>query len=163
MMATIHCKFDEMVKINDLKDNPKNPNRHGNDQIERLAELYKYHGVRHPIIVSKRSGFICVGHGRKLAAIRAGLKDFPVVYQDFENEEQEYSFMVADNAISDWSLLDFQMIKADVLDLGPDFDIGNLGIKNFTLDSFEKEFDPDSEGEIDDKPEKRCPHCGEII
>lgn len=164
MNIKIYCKFDELINPNKLKNHPKNRNRHGQDQVDRLSELYKYHGIRHPIIVSKLSGFICAGHGRKLASIRAGIKEFPVVYQDFESIEAEYAFLVSDNAISDWSELDMSGINADVGDLGPDFDINLLGIKDFTIDVSEKETEQDeSDSESESSSGKECPHCGEII
>jgi hypothetical protein len=160
----IHCKYDELVKIKDLKDHPKNANQRGQDQINRLSEMYNYHGVRHPIIVSKLSGYIVAGHGRKLAARRSGMLTFPVVYQDFENVDAEYAFLVSDNAISDWSELDMKAINESLADLGPDFDIDMLGIKNFTL-YIEKEFNPDDDQEKEESKNsvKICPHCGEEI
>lgn len=159
----IYCKYDELVNPNKLKNHPKNRNKHGQDQIERLAELYKYHGIRHPIIVSNLSGCIVAGHGRKLAALRAGIKEFPVVYQDFESNEAEYAFIQADNAIALWAELDMGAINTDIGDLGPDFNIDMLGIKNFTLDLERGEFDPDDDEEIDDQKVKTCPHCGERL
>lgn len=159
----IECLYDELVDPKTLKDHPQNRNLHGSDQIERLAELYKYHHIRHPIIVSKQTGCIVAGHGRKLAAIRAGLDQFPVVYQDFESPEAEYAFMQSDNAISAWSELDIKAINLDLPDLGPDFNIDMLGIKNFTLDPNDKEFDPSEDTEADNRQAKTCPHCGEEI
>lgn len=158
----IHCKYDELVDPKDLKNHPKNRNMHGQDQIERLAELYKYHGVRHPIIVSNLSKCIVAGHGRKLAAIRAGIKEMPVVYQDFESNESEYAFIQADNAIALWAELDLSGINSDIGDLGPDFDINMLGIQDFTIDAFEKSFDPDEseEKESSNKSQHTCPECG---
>lgn len=158
----IHCKYDELISVKKLKDHPHNRNKHGSDQIERLADLYKYQGVRHPIIVSKLSGHIVAGHGRKLAAIRAGIKQMPVVYQDFESSEQEYAFIQSDNAISLWAELDLSGINADLEDLGPDFDLDMLGIKNFTLDFAEKELEP-KEAKSESFNEKiiTCPHCDE--
>ena len=102
----IHCKYDAIVNVTDLKDHPKNRNKHPPEQLERLGKLYLYHGVRHPIIVSNLSGCIAAGHGRKYGAIAAGIKAMPVVYQDFESEEAEYAFMQADNAIALWAELD---------------------------------------------------------
>ena len=144
MKVQIHCKFDEMRRPIDLHDHPKNRNTHDGDQIRRLAKLYDYHGIRHPIIVSKQSGFIVAGHGRKLAAIEAGLAEFPVVFQDFLNEagehdtDREYAFIQADNAIATWAELDLGGINADLQDLGPEFDIDQLGIRNFVLEPAEK-------------------------
>lgn len=159
----IHCKHDELIDPKKLKDHPKNRNKHGQDQIDRLAELYKYHGIRHPIIVSKLSGFIVAGHGRKLAAIRANIKEMPVVFQDFDSVEAEYAFIQADNAIALWAELDLAGINADIGDLGPDFNINILGIRDFTLEPFDKNFDPASEedqGKLDQKSLKKCPECG---
>jgi len=159
----IHCKYDELKNPNSLKNHPKNRNKHGQDQIERLAELYEYQGVRHPIIVSKLSGFIVAGHGRKLAAIRAGLKEMPVVYQDFDNDEQEYAFIQSDNAVALWAELDLSGINTDLADLGPDFDIDMLGIKNFSLDLSEAEFNPDLEDDDKKSEPKSCPHFGGVL
>lgn len=147
----IHCKYDKLVDPQALMNHPKNRNKHGQDQIDRLAELYKYHGIRHPIIVSNRSKCIVAGHGRKLAAIRAGLKEVPVVYQDFKNDESEYAFIQADNAIALWAELDMSGINSDIGDLGPDFDINMLGIQDFTLDVAEKDEIDSSKGSLSEK------------
>jgi hypothetical protein len=160
----IECIYSELVDPSKLKNHPKNRNKHGQDQIERLADMFKYHGIRHPIIVSNQTGLICAGHCRKLAAIRSGIKMYPVVYQDFESADAEYAFLQADNAISLWSDLDLYEINLDLPDLGPDFNIDMLGIKNFSLDFADKddaEFDPYKED--DDKKTKKCPHCGETL
>jgi hypothetical protein len=158
MKILIHCKYDILEDPKKLKNHPKNRNKHGQDQIERLAELYKYHGIRHPIIVSNLSKCIVAGHGRKLAALRAGIKEMPVVYQDFESSEAEYAFIQADNAIALWAELDLSGINSDLGDLGPDFNIDWLGIKDFNLD-----FEPaseDEQGKLDSKQLKKCPECG---
>ena len=157
----IHCKYDELIDPKTLKNHNRNRNKHGQDQIDRLAELYKFHGIRHPIIVSNLSGFIVAGHGRKLAAIRAGIKEMPVVYQEFDSMESEYAFIQSDNAIALWAELDFSGINSDIGDLGPDFNIDMLGIKDFALDISEKGFDPINESEAEGVSESKCcPHCG---
>lgn len=134
MTISIHCKYDELQNSKILKDHPKNRNKHSKEQIERLAKLYEFHGVRHPIIVSKLSGCIVAGHGRKLAGIKAGMTEMPVVFQDFESEMAEYAFLQADNAIALWAELDLSGINSDIPEFDPDFDIDMLGINNFTID-----------------------------
>lgn len=146
----VKCLYDELVDPNELKDHPKNRNKHEKAQVQRLAKLYSYHGIRHPIIVSRRTGYIVAGHGRKAAALEAGIKQFPVVYQDFESEEKEYAFIQADNAIALWADLDLAAINVDLGDLGPDFDIDVLGIKGFHVEPADKK----------EKSKKKCPHCG---
>lgn len=138
MEATIHCKYDTLADPRTLRDHHKNRNKHSDEQIERLAKLYGYHGVRHPIIVSSLSGCIVAGHGRKLAAIKAGIPEMPVVFQSFADESAEYAFIQADNAIALWADLDLAGINSDLGDLGPDFDLEMLGIEDFTLDIAEK-------------------------
>jgi hypothetical protein len=161
MEIKVHCLFDKMVPVDDLLPHPKNRNKHGNDQIERLAKLYEHHGIRHSIIVSNQSGYIVAGHCRRLAAIRDGLKDFPVTYQDFKSDEDEYAFIQSDNAIAEWAELDILAINEDIADFGPEFDIDMLGIKNFSLDFNEEEFDPgEDEEDASEKKVKICPHCG---
>jgi hypothetical protein len=161
----IFCKYDELIDPSALMNHKKNRNKHGQDQIERLAELYSYHGIRHPIIVSNRTKCIVAGHGRKLAAILAGIKKYPVVYQDFKSDEAEYAFLQADNAIASWSELDMSAINNDVADLGPDFNVDMLGIFNFTIDVSEKTKDDEKESDSgSDKDSKHeCPECGAVF
>lgn len=135
----VRCTFTQLVPLADLKPHPKNRNKHPKAQISRLAEIFEYQGIRHPIVVSRLSGFIVAGHGRLEAAQKAGLTEFPVDYQEFASEEQEYAFLISDNAAALWAELDLSGINTDLPDLGPDFNIDLLGIKNFTIDVAEKE------------------------
>ena len=64
-----YCAHTELVDIASLVENPRNPNRHPEKQIEALAKIIQYQGWRNPIVVSKRSRFIVKGHGCLLAAI----------------------------------------------------------------------------------------------
>lgn len=167
-MVQIRCdKPVVMVKMTELAKlrNPKNRNQHPQDQIEDLAKQMQYQGVRHPIIISNRTGKFVAGDGRFLAARHIDLTEYPVSYQDFDSEEQEYSFGIADNALQQRSLLDFKGINEDLPDLGPDFDINLLGIKDFTLDLADKFEEPPPKNEARDKDAelKTCPNCGVLI
>lgn len=157
----IHCKFDELVNIRDIPDYSKNPNKHGDDQIARLAKLYEHQGVRHPIIVCVDRKVIAAGHGRKLGGIRAGMEKFPVVYQKFESDEQFYAFVASDNAIASWADLDMSSINAELENLGPDFDLDWLGLKNFSLDPSEtKNTGAEVDLESFNNFQHQCPKCG---
>lgn len=87
--ATVHCAFDRMVLLEDLKPNPRNPNRHPPEQVTLLAKIIRVQGWRVPITVSNRSGLVVRGHCRLLAAREAGLAEAPVDYQDYANDEEE--------------------------------------------------------------------------
>lgn len=60
----VWCAYDKLVKVEELIPHPKNPNTHPQSQIKILAQNIRYHGWRHPIVVSKLSGYIVAGHGR---------------------------------------------------------------------------------------------------
>ena len=121
-----------IVDIDSLVQNPKNNNKHSKEQIERLAKLIKHHGFRNPLVISNRSGFVIAGNGRIEAAKLAGLKEVPVMRQDFDNEASEYAYLTSDNAIASWSELDMSMVNTEMLNF-PDLDIDLLGIKDFEL------------------------------
>lgn len=144
----IHCLFDALIDPQLLKAHPKNRNSHPGEQIPKLAKIIDYQGWRHAIKVSKRSGFVTSGHGRIYAAIWNEWKTVPVVYQDYESEDQEYADVQADNAIALWAELNFEQINLDIPDLGI-ADIDLLGIKDFKVDASEKVSSP-----------KQCPNCG---
>ena len=163
----IKSKSIQIVDIDSLVPNPKNNNHHPKEQIERLAKLIKYQGFRNPLVVSNRSGFVLCGHGRIEAAKLAGLKEVPVMYQDFDNEAQEYAYLTSDNAIASWAELDLSMVNTEMLDLGPDFDVDLLGIKDFAIEPIEK-FDSDysdknkeiNTDNFGNDLQHQCPKCG---
>lgn len=134
-----------IVDIDKLVPNPKNNNIHSEEQIERLAKLIKHHGFRNPLVVSNRSGFVLAGHGRIEAAKLAGLSELPVIYQDFENEAQEYTYLTSDNEIARWAELDMDSLKENLeeLDLDDDFDMDLLGLKEFEVEV--EQLDPQSD------------------
>lgn len=140
----------ELVEISKIVPNPKNRNKHSEGQIHKLAEIIRYQGFRSPLLISNRTGMLVAGHGRLLAAKLLGYTHVPVMYQDFNSEEQEYAAQISDNAIAFGAELDFEAINLDLPDLGPDFNIDLLGIKDFTLDRSEK---PQTEY-------KTCETCG---
>jgi len=150
----------KMVAIGEIEPNPNNRNKHPEEQIQRLMEILKYQGWRHPLIVSKTSGLLVVGHGRLEAAKRLGLKEVPVCVQEFESPEQEYAFAVSDNGIASWAELDFAGINDDLQHLDGEFDLEMLGIKNFKLDPM-----PNIDDFMNEKPASEqfkfvtCPHC----
>lgn len=148
--VVIRSRKIEMVAIEDVRPNNRNRNKHPEAQIERLIKIIKHQGFRQPLIVSNQSGLLVAGHGRLIAAKRLGMTEVPVVFQDFESEEQEYQAQVSDNAIASWAELDLAGINADIPELGP-FDIDLLGIENFAVeiaDKLEPQCDEDDVPEV---------------
>jgi hypothetical protein len=130
-----------MADVHSLVPHPKNPNKHPDDQIERLAKILTYQGFRYPIKISKQTGYITSGHGRLMAAKKLNMDAVPVVYQNYETADQELADLTADNSIASWADLDLAAVNNLIEDLGPDFDMEWLGVKNFTVDPWESDIE----------------------
>jgi DNA modification methylase len=152
-MSSIKSDKISIVDIEQVIPNPKNANRHSIEQIKRLEKLIKYQGFRNPLIISNRTGFLVVGHGRLEAAINLGMQKVPVIYQDFESEAQEYAYLISDNEIARWAELDKQAVYEDLKEIELD-DIELLGLEDFTLPDVD-ELDP--QADEDEVPEVEHP------
>jgi hypothetical protein len=132
----VFCSYDEVVKIDQLQPNPGNPNTHGSKQIAMLGDIIMAAGWRAPITVSKRSGLITKGHGRRMAAIHKHLSYAPVEYQEYASEAEEHADLIADNRIAELS--DLSMEK--LMDMIQEIDTGELPIEltGFTDDDIKK-------------------------
>lgn len=154
--GAIKAKKVTLVNIDKLTPNDKNPNTHSEEQIERLSKLIQTIGFRNPVVVSNRSGLVISGHGRIAASKKIGLKKVPVIFQDFSDEASEYQYMVSENEISRWSETDYSMVHKEMMDLGPDFDIELLGIKDFEVCLEDKEKDKGNSPAWNDSPKFFC-------
>ena len=114
----VKCPHDEMIELHRIVPHPRNNNRHSIEQINQLAKLFDYQGIRQPIVVSKLSGFLVKGHGSIQAMEKLGAIEAPVSYQDFDNEAQEYAFITSDNQIAAQAEFDWQAhhISMDEID-----------------------------------------------
>ena len=175
----VYCSHDEIVPVEKLKPNPKNPNRHPGDQVELLAKVIQAQGWRQPVKVSTRSGLIVSGHGRYSAALLLECP-VPVDYQEYRDEAEELSDLLADNRIAELSELD----KAALAEIFQDIDAADIDASlsgytgreidqilkavsdNLSEDDFEQFFeDADEDGEKEPSAKQKlkvqCPHCGE--
>jgi len=128
----IKCAHTDLVDIETLVPNPRNPNQHSDEQIKFLAKIIKFQGWRDPIVVSKRSGFMTKGHGRLMAAKLNCWDKVPIDKQNYNSEAEEYADMVADNEIARLAQTNLSMIYEDVANF-PELDLELLGIPNFEL------------------------------
>ena len=111
----VWCSHDEIGPLEKAIENPKNPNKHPEAQIKLLANIIKVQGWRNPITISKLSGFITKGAGRRKAAELLGVSQVPLDYQDYENEAAEYADLIADNRIAELAEPDLDLVK-DILE-----------------------------------------------
>jgi len=132
----VWCSFDKLVPVGDLRPNPRNPNTHPAKQVELLAKNIRYFGFRHPITVSRLSGYIVAGHGRLEAAKALGMQIVPVDYQDFASENDEMAVLVADNRLAELATTDLNTLESVIKDLKvADFDTLLTGFEDSDLES----------------------------
>jgi hypothetical protein len=168
MDIIIHCAYTKLVPIETITPHPDNENVHNEAQIKALAKIIKNDGVRHPIILSGSSGFICCGHGRLEAFQLLGMKNAPIDIQYFDSPEQEMRVRTADNNIAKYAefntnkfhtnleTLNLNLLELDMEQYGllpsPDYKV--------PLDDYSKnnkELETDKFGnDLDNK----CPRCG---
>ena len=182
----VYCAYDEIVDVDALVPNPRNPNRHSDEQIRLLAKIIRHQGWRAPITVSNRSGFIVRGHGRLAAAKLLGVDLVPVDRQSYATEAEEWSDLIADNRLSELSEMDgptlkdlLQELDSGVLEvLGADMEI--TGYTDQALADLLSQFEPEEEPQEVEAPEPpaqpvtrpgdlwllgrvaRCPRCGRL-
>ena len=157
--VSVFCAFDEIVDIKDLKENPRNPNTHPSVQIELLAQIIKKTGWRAPITVSNLSGFIVKGHGRLQAAKAAGLKQCPVEYQNFKDEEEEMAALLADNKLAELAEIDVEKLT----DIFKDYEFEDLSLTGYSQEEFDELVEVFEEAQIvgdpDEVPEEVETRC----
>lgn len=119
---SVFCSYDKIVKIENVKPNPANPNTHPEEQIKNLARNIKSIGWRYPITISNQSGMIVKGHGRLMAAKYLGVKEVPVEYQNYSSEEEEMADLLFDNRIQELSEIDRKIL----LNCFENYDTGNI-------------------------------------
>jgi hypothetical protein len=119
-------------------------------ELEFLCNSIKEHGfdISHAIGVDKDM-VIIHGHGRRLAALKLGMKEVPVVVRDDLSEEQVMAYRLADNKVSDMSGWDFDLLDQELAFLKDmDVDMTQFGFEDFT------QFDDENMGDEGDAPEE---------
>lgn len=166
----IYCQFHEQIPVKQLvqKKYPRNPNKHSPKQIEVLGCVMKSNGVRHPIVISTLTKRITKGHGKLEAALFNGWTKFPVQYQDYATEADEYADVVADNGVSDLSEIDWDLVVATLADEElkelqneMDSEINRLAMSLKPAEP-KKPKTKKVEFEVNTEP-KTCPHCGSTL
>lgn len=163
----LNCAFDELVPLEKLVPNPRNPNQHPQAQVTLLARVIAHQGWRSPIVVSRRSGFIVSGHGRYEAAKVLGLSKVPVDFQDFATDADEWAHLVADNRLAELAELDDAALRGVLGELkAADFDLDLAGFDANALAGLFAEssepMPPEDFTAVDENlpTDFKCPKCG---
>jgi ParB-like chromosome segregation protein Spo0J len=91
--------------------------------VDKIAKSIEEFGwVGNPIVVNEK-GVILAGHGRRLAAIKLGLKDVPIKVIDNLSEAAQRAYRLADNRVA-LSDIDSAILQKELADL--DFDLEGI-------------------------------------
>lgn len=127
---------DMMWPLSRVLPYERNPRTHPPAQIVLLSQLLLKHGPDQPIVVDE-DGIILKGHGRRLAALAAGMEDFPVVQRAGMTEADKTAMRIADNQVALLSGWDKELIRHDIGDLkNSGYDVALLGFGDQQLVQF---------------------------
>ena len=96
-----------------LRPYERNPRTHSPAQIEQIAASIREFGFTNPILAD-RDGTIIAGHGRLLAAAKAGLAKVPVIVIKRLSETQRRALVIADNKLALNAGWDDELLAAEL-------------------------------------------------
>jgi hypothetical protein len=116
----------EWLALDKIKPYPNNP-RINADAVDAVAASIAEFGFKVPILVDK-SLVIIAGHTRRLAAIKLKLSEVPVIVATDLSPAKVKALRIADNATSDRSEWDMDLLTAELASLEESkYDLDLLG------------------------------------
>jgi hypothetical protein len=103
----------EMMPLLELRPNPRNPNKHSEDQINRLMASLRRDGQTRPVLARKANSMLIAGHGVQTAARRLGWDQMAVILLDVDQAAAD-RIMLADDQLAALAELDHRRV-ADLL------------------------------------------------
>lgn len=102
----------ELWDIGRVQPYELNAKKHDDKQVKAIAASIERFGFDQPIVVDKH-GVIIKGHGRRLACIKLGLTQVPVLVRDDLTEKQANAARAADNRVAVGDV-DTELLKASL-------------------------------------------------
>lgn len=130
--------------IKELKPYKKNAKKHPKEQVERIANSIKEFGFfEHRAVAIDREDNVIEGHGRILAAGKAGLTQVPTICLDDMTEEQIKAWRLIENKTAE-SSYDETLISKEIEELlQSDIDMEAFGFSVDILEDETIEVEPD--------------------
>lgn len=118
----------EHIDPNLLHPHPDNSMKHGDGQITALVASFEQFGFNGVIVIDE-DNVVLAGHGRRLAAIRAGLATVNCLRRTGLTDLQKRAYIIADNKIGREGEWDEEVLAKQIEQLSGDgFDLDSLGI-----------------------------------
>ena len=130
--------------IKELKPYKKNAKKHPKEQVERIANSIKQFGFfEHRAVAIDKDDYVVEGHGRILAAKKAGLTQVPTICLDDMTEEQIKAWRLIENKTAE-SSYDEALINEEISELlKSDIDMEVFGFSIDVLEDETIEVEPD--------------------
>lgn len=130
--------------IKELKPYKKNAKKHPKEQVERIANSIKEFGFfEHRAVAIDKDDYVVEGHGRILAAKKAGLTQVPTICLDDMTEEQIKAWRLIENKTAE-SSYDEALINEEISELlKSDIDMEVFGFSIDVLEDETIEVEPD--------------------
>lgn len=146
------------LKVEELVPYEKNPRKIPQSAIDDVCESIRQCGALDPIEVDENN-VILAGHTRRLAYMKAGIKEVDVIRYIGLTEAQKRKYRLLSNKTGEKSGWDYELLDWEVDDL--DFEGYDFGFSVDDLDLFadgedlnERNYEPPENKEL------ICPACG---
>lgn len=139
----------EYVPVDDLKPYDKNARKHGDFDVDAIAESIRKFGFNDPIGVWGKDNLIVEGHGRLLASKKLGMKKVPIIHLDHLSDEQRRAYALAHNKTAENSEWDMEMMQEELRTLSEEgFDTTWLGFDDLMKEADYKLQEEESRGAL---------------
>lgn len=161
----------EQWPLERLKPFKKNARVHSADQVAKIAKSIREFGFVAPVI-AQPDGTLIAGHGRILAAHKAGIKQVPVLVVSGWSADKISAYVLADNKIALDASWDDDILRAELAALSQtDFDVTLTGFNDAEIlkiiqADLSNESSETSGGGSDADEEQiecKCPHCDHVF
>ncbi len=124
--ASLSSLAVEQVPIDELRPDPANPRRIGDDELDALERSLRQFGFVQPVLARRDDRIVVGGHQRLVAARRLGLATVPVTWLDISVEQARLLGLALNKISGSW---DEQLLARLLADLGttPGIDLSLSG------------------------------------
>lgn len=156
----------EYLNVDELTPYENNARKHDDDDVSKIENSIEEFDFNDPIGVWGENNIIVEGHGRLLAAKKAGLTEVPCIRLDHLTEEQRKAYTLAHNKTAENSIWDFDVLADELADI-TDITMSDFGFESITDGGFDESALNDLFADAPEKEKKpkmiKCPHCGETF
>jgi hypothetical protein len=108
---------------------------HTDAGINAIVESIQINGWTNPVLLQKGTNRILAGHGRRLAALKLGLKEIPAIYLE-QDDIRASAYTITDNATTERSSWDYDLLRAELAELMSNgIDLATVGFSESFMQS----------------------------